>query len=80
MACDMNGLGPWLTVEASDEAVKATPSDHPDRVGSVNNLGASLGRRFERTGAMDNLNHAVEASNEAVKATPRSSCSSWLVE
>jgi hypothetical protein len=27
-------------VEATDEAVKATLSDHPDRVGSVNNLGA----------------------------------------
>jgi protein involved in temperature-dependent protein secretion len=57
-------------VEATDEAVKATPSDHPNRAFYLNNLGIWLGTRFRRTGAMDDLNHAVEAIDKAVKATP----------
>jgi Tetratricopeptide repeat len=57
-------------IGATDKAVKATPSDHPNRAGYLYNLGNRLGTRFERTGAMDDLNHAVEATNEAVKATP----------
>jgi tetratricopeptide (TPR) repeat protein len=57
-------------VGAADEAVKATPLDHPDRASCLNNLGKGLGMRFERTGAMDDLNHAIEATDEAVKTTP----------
>jgi Reverse transcriptase (RNA-dependent DNA polymerase) len=43
-------------VEASNEAVKATPSDHPDRASQLSNLGILLGRRFEQTGAINDLN------------------------
>jgi hypothetical protein len=39
-------------IEATDESVKATPSDHPDRAGRLNNFaGNRLGTRFEQTGA-----------------------------
>ncbi|RYP05472.1 hypothetical protein DL765_009836 [Monosporascus sp. GIB2] len=34
------------------EAVDATPQDHPDRAGRLNNLGVRLGNRYSRTGAM----------------------------
>ncbi|KAL8364968.1 hypothetical protein RB595_003992 [Gaeumannomyces hyphopodioides] len=34
-------------------------------------LGSLLGRRFERTGSMDDLNRAVEVANMAVDATPQ---------
>jgi Tetratricopeptide repeat len=57
-------------LEATDEAVKATPLDHLGRAGCLNNLGNLLGRRFERTGATDDPNHAVEATDKAVKAAP----------
>jgi Tfp pilus assembly protein PilF len=57
-------------VEAADEAVKITPSNHPDRAGYLNNFGNWLGRLFERTRAMDDLNRAVEAIDKAVKITP----------
>jgi methyl coenzyme M reductase subunit C-like uncharacterized protein (methanogenesis marker protein 7) len=38
---------------------------------ALSNLGAMLGRRFERTGSMDDLNRAVEVTNMAVDATPQ---------
>jgi hypothetical protein len=37
-------------------AVDTTPQDHPDRAGRLNNLRNLLGRRFEMTGSMDDLN------------------------
>jgi hypothetical protein len=47
------------------------PKDHPDRASWLNNLGNGLGRRFEQTGSLDDLNHAVDAANIAVDATPQ---------
>ncbi|KAI8649679.1 TPR domain-containing protein [Fusarium keratoplasticum] len=52
-------------------AVKATPQDHPNRSTYLNNLGNLLGRRFERTGSMDDLNRAIDVADMAVKATPQ---------
>jgi hypothetical protein len=37
----------------------------------LNNLGNWLGRRFERTGSMDDLNRAVDVADMAVNATPQ---------
>ncbi|EUC39771.1 hypothetical protein COCMIDRAFT_110631 [Bipolaris oryzae ATCC 44560] len=45
-------------------AVGATPQDHPDRAGHLNNLGIRLGRRFERTGSMDDLNRSISSFEE----------------
>ncbi|KAL7918917.1 CHAT domain-containing protein [Trichoderma austrokoningii] len=36
----------------------------------LSNLGSMLGRRFERTGSMDDLNRAVSVASDAVDATP----------
>ncbi|RYP53061.1 hypothetical protein DL770_011005 [Monosporascus sp. CRB-9-2] len=52
-------------------AVNATPQDHPDRAGRLNNLGNQLGRRFERTGSMDDLNRAIDVADMAIDATPQ---------
>ncbi|KAF2675634.1 hypothetical protein K458DRAFT_381173 [Lentithecium fluviatile CBS 122367] len=45
-------------------AVNATPQDHPDRAAYLNNLGNWLGRRFERTESMDDLNRALSCYKE----------------
>jgi Tetratricopeptide repeat len=50
--------------------VKATSSDPPDRARRLDNLGIWLGTRFDRTKAVDDLNHAVEATDKAVKTIP----------
>ena len=39
-------------------AVDSTPEDHPNRAGRLNNLGNKLGRRYERTGEMNDLEEA----------------------
>ncbi|KAF6793794.1 TPR domain-containing protein [Colletotrichum sojae] len=41
------------------EAIEATPQDHPDRAKWLNNLGSYLGDRFDRTGAMADLEEAI---------------------
>ncbi|KMP08955.1 hypothetical protein CIHG_07123 [Coccidioides immitis H538.4] len=46
------------------------PTD-PDRAGHLSSLGKQLGRRFERTGSMEDLNRAVDVADMAVKATPQ---------
>src|SRR5207248_692643 len=43
---------------------------HPDRAALLNNLGSWLGRRFERTGAIDDLNRAIEVTDMAIQNTP----------
>ncbi|KAL7917666.1 CHAT domain-containing protein [Trichoderma austrokoningii] len=57
-------------ISVASDALDATPLDHPDRAGRLNNLGNWLGSRFERTGCMDDLNRAVSVASDAVDATP----------
>src|SRR2546421_9846945 len=57
-------------IRKAEEAVKATPEDHPDLAGRLNNLGNKLERRYERTGKMEDLEEAIRKAEEAVKATP----------
>ncbi|MET8876228.1 tetratricopeptide repeat protein [Nocardia sp. NPDC004604] len=57
-------------MESKRAAVAATPADHPDRAGRLNNLGLALQNRFERTGSMTDLDEAVESKRAAVAATP----------
>jgi hypothetical protein len=52
-------------IELANMAVEATPPNHPDRAGWVTNLGSLLGRRFEQTAAMGDLNRGVEAAGKA---------------
>ncbi len=46
-------------VDLANIAVDATPHDHPDRAIYLKNLGNRLGARFERTGSMDDIDHAL---------------------
>jgi hypothetical protein len=41
------------------QAVDVTPKDHPDLAGRLNNLGNKLGRRYKRTGKMEDLEEAI---------------------
>ncbi|RYP49514.1 hypothetical protein DL768_004780 [Monosporascus sp. mg162] len=66
---DLNDLR--MAVSGAEEAVAATPRDHPDRAARLSNLGISLWTRFERTGDVNDLNMAIEKGRKAVEATPR---------
>ncbi|KAI0455565.1 CHAT domain-containing protein [Xylaria acuta] len=52
----------------AEEALDATPCDHPKQPGRLRNLGNWLGRRYELTGAMDDLESAILQS---LDITPR---------
>ncbi|KAK0734270.1 hypothetical protein B0T26DRAFT_808792 [Lasiosphaeria miniovina] len=56
--------------------VDATPQDHPDRAGRLNNLGIWLSIRFDRTGSIDDLNYRLSSCKEgwpfSPKVSPRS--------
>ncbi|KAF4625997.1 hypothetical protein G7Y89_g12163 [Cudoniella acicularis] len=51
-------------------AVNVIPKGHPDRAGYLTNLGNWLGRRFERTNSMNDLDRAINFANISVEATP----------
>jgi tetratricopeptide (TPR) repeat protein len=57
-------------IRVIQEAVKATPEDHPDWAGYLHNLGIQLRNRYLRTGAITDLEEAIRVAQEAVKATP----------
>ncbi|KAI9782887.1 MAG: hypothetical protein M1816_001668 [Peltula sp. TS41687] len=52
------------------QAVGATPADHPERAKRLNSLGAGYGNRFQRTGQMTDLEQAIRYVQQAVGATP----------
>ncbi|GJN78762.1 hypothetical protein PLIIFM63780_002271 [Purpureocillium lilacinum] len=52
------------------QAVDATPADHPNRAGILNNLGSKLQSLYERTGEMADLEEAITVARQAVDATP----------
>jgi tetratricopeptide (TPR) repeat protein len=52
------------------QAISVTPDDHPDLAAMLNNLGNHLGRRYERTGAMDDLEEAIRVARQAISVTP----------
>ncbi len=51
-------------------AVTATPADHPDRPAFLSALATALATRFDRTGALTDLDAAIAAGQEAVTVTP----------
>ena len=57
-------------IELFRGVVAATPPEHPDRPGSLFNLGLALRTRFERTGQLVDLDDAVAAGRDAVATTP----------
>ena len=46
-------------IQVGREAVDATPQDHPDRVGRLNNLGVRLSNRYSRIEVMADLEEAI---------------------
>ncbi|KAF8960835.1 CHAT domain-containing protein [Flammula alnicola] len=54
----------------ASSAVKSTPSGHADLPSWFNNLGSSYLRRFERTGDLQDIDHAISHHQSAVKSTP----------
>ncbi|CUS11106.1 unnamed protein product, partial [Tuber aestivum] len=81
-----NNLGSWLSsrfvrigdlgdlqkaIDHAQQALTATPQDHPDRASRHNNLGSLLSSRFERIGDLGDLQKAIEHAEGALDATPR---------
>ncbi|MGH3374461.1 MAG: tetratricopeptide repeat protein, partial [Actinoallomurus sp.] len=58
------------TTQLWQHILTATPTDHPNRAGHLNDLGIALRARFERTGAQTDLDSAIGFGREAVGATP----------
>lgn len=56
-------------IRSYNQAVEATPDDHPDRAWLFQELGASLGDRYHKTQQVDDLEQAIEFFQQAVKAT-----------
>ncbi|KAI1169429.1 CHAT domain-containing protein [Nemania serpens] len=54
----------------AEEALNFTPCDHASRAGRLSNLGNSLGRRYERTGALEELQSAIFQCANSVDLTP----------
>ena len=48
----------------------STPAGHPDRAGSLSNLGAALAIRFARTGELADLDAAIDLLRQAVATAP----------
>ena len=71
------------TVGLWQRILEATPTDHPNHAMYLNNLGIALRVRFERSGALADLEAAIEAIRAAVEATPTDhpnhaeSCPTW---
>lgn len=57
-------------VDLWQRVVEASPAGHPNRCVFQANLGVALQTRFERTGAVTDLNDAIRATRAAVTATP----------
>ena len=59
-----------IAIQRSQEALDATPADHPDRASRLHNLGIGYRSRYRRTGAMADLEKAIQRSQEGLDTTP----------
>ncbi|KAJ7226683.1 hypothetical protein GGX14DRAFT_385492 [Mycena pura] len=55
-----------------ETAVQLIPDSHPDKPSFLNNLGSSLGRRFEQLRNLNDINEAIMKVKAAVRMTPDS--------
>jgi hypothetical protein len=67
----MPGVDLNRAIDLGDQAVTATPKDHPDHPGRLSNLAVALQTRFARTGQLGDLNRAIDLGDQAVTATPK---------
>jgi tetratricopeptide (TPR) repeat protein len=65
-------------IQYVQQAVDTTPEDHPHWAVYINNLGAQLGDRYLRMGAIADLEEAIQIIRQAIDVTPESHLS--LVE
>ena len=56
------------TVDIMNMAVDTIPQDRPDRASRLNNLGAWLSKRFERSSSSKDLDHAINVTSMAADA------------
>ncbi|KAK5684817.1 hypothetical protein LTS10_002892 [Elasticomyces elasticus] len=61
---------PETAIERHQEALDATPDNHPDQAGRLQSLGVEYSDRYQRTKAMPDLETAIQLSKEALDATP----------
>ena len=55
-------------IETSEQAVKSTPVDHPNRATRLNSLGNALQSRFEMMGSMEDLDRAIETNEQGANS------------
>ncbi|KAK3995912.1 CHAT domain-containing protein [Cladorrhinum sp. PSN332] len=60
-----------LAIQQFQEALEATPKDHPERAYRLRSLGIGYRDRYRRTGAETDLELAIQQFQEALKATPK---------
>ena len=58
------------TVSLWQRVLTAIPADHPDRVAMLSNLGLALQLRFERVGALADLDEAITVGRAAAQTAP----------
>ncbi|PQE07748.1 meiosis-specific serine threonine- kinase mek1 protein [Rutstroemia sp. NJR-2017a BVV2] len=68
------------SIRRMQEAVEATPEDHPERSSWLNNLGRGLYNRYSETGAIADLDGSIRRMQEAIEIIPEDhpDRSSWL--
>jgi len=59
-----------VAISNAEQAISATPKDHPDRAAMPSILGSMLSSRYERTGNIDDLEAAISNAEQAISATP----------
>jgi tetratricopeptide (TPR) repeat protein len=60
-----------LAIQQLEEALEATPKNHPERARRLQDLGAGYRDRYRRTGAETDLELAIQQFKEALEATPK---------
>ena len=57
-------------IQRFQEALDATPADHPDRAGRLQSLGLGYRDRYQRIGTETDLDAAIQQFLESIRLTP----------
>ena len=58
-------------IRTNEQVIASTPEDLLGRAGYLNNLGDALRTRFEKTGAMDDINERLRRMNRLLHRHPK---------